>query len=153
MDCLEGSMTQMGLPGWQESSQGMNNNCRLASPGSAVGWQDTQTLSLTTSGLVSAGIEPLARNVSAVPEAATTGVERATFSEQYLRLERISIEKEPFGLKNDQPCCCQRKERFAESVALNHQESQLLRRRKMTLMAIPSVGKQMGCHSNQQRLL
>ncbi|CAK7323902.1 unnamed protein product [Dovyalis caffra] len=100
------------------------------------------------SGLVSSGIEPLAHNASAVPQAATMGVERATFSGQYLKLDRISTEKESFGQKNDQPCCCQRKERFVESIAPNHQESQLLRRRKVASMTIPSVGKQMGCNSN-----
>ncbi|KAI5606233.1 hypothetical protein POPTR_001G472400v4 [Populus trichocarpa] len=100
------------------------------------------------SGLISAGIEPLAQNADAVPQAATTRVERATFLGEHVKLDGIPIEKESFGLKNDQPCCCQRKERFAESVALNHQESQLLRRRKTPSMTFPSVSKQMGCNSN-----
>ena len=100
------------------------------------------------SGLMSAGIEPLAHNAGAVPQAATRGVERTTFSGEYLKLDRISIEKESFGFKNDQPCCCQRKERFSENVALNHQESLLLRRRKMASMPVPSEGKHMGCNSN-----
>ncbi|KAB5521987.1 hypothetical protein DKX38_026306 [Salix brachista] len=97
-------------------------------------------------GLMSAGIEPLTHNADA--QAPATGVERANFPGEYVKLDRLSIEKESFGLKNDQPCCCQRKERFAESVALNHQESQLLRRRKMPLMTVPSVNKQMGYNSN-----
>ncbi|KAJ6417532.1 hypothetical protein OIU84_003289 [Salix udensis] len=99
------------------------------------------------SGLMTAGIEPLAHNAGASPQAATR-VERTTFSGEYLKLDRISIEKESFGFKNDQPCCCQRKERFSESGALNHQESLLLRRRKMASVAVPSEEKQMGCNSN-----
>ncbi|KAF9667216.1 hypothetical protein SADUNF_Sadunf16G0309900 [Salix dunnii] len=97
-------------------------------------------------GLMSSGIESLTHDADA--QAPTTGVERANFPGEYVKLDRLSIEKESFGLKNDQPCCCQRKERFAESVALNHQESQLLRRRKMPLMRVPSVCKQMGYNSN-----
>ncbi|WCJ32527.1 hypothetical protein M5689_013947 [Euphorbia peplus] len=61
---------------------------------------------------------------------------------------RMYVEKGSLSFKNDQPCCCQRKERFSESVALNFQESQLLRRRKMASMTIPTGGKQMEFNAN-----
>lgn len=58
-----------------------------------------------------------------------------------------------FRYKNDQPCCCSRKEILMQNVALRYQDSALLRRRTMAAAdtTIPSNGKQQmnGDHLNR----
>ncbi|XP_048227530.1 uncharacterized protein LOC8267943 [Ricinus communis] len=92
--------------------------------------------------------EPSVQSAGVIPQATSTDMERTSFSGEYLKLDRIYIEKGSFAYKNDQPCCCQRKERFNQGVTLNYQESQLLRRRKMASMTGPASGKQMDFNSN-----
>ncbi|XP_065863016.1 uncharacterized protein [Euphorbia lathyris] len=88
------------------------------------------------------------QSVDTIPQASGAEMERAGFDGGYLKLDRIYVEKGSLSFKNDQPCCCQRKERFSQGVSLNFQESQLLRRRKMASMTIPTGGKQMDFNSN-----
>ncbi|XP_022752959.1 uncharacterized protein LOC111301504 isoform X2 [Durio zibethinus] len=72
------------------------------------------------------------------------GPER-TFEGEKFRVQRISIEKRPFIFKNDdQPCCCQRKERSSQGFALNYQKSQLPRQRTMASMMVPAIQMQNG---------
>ncbi|KAJ4849254.1 hypothetical protein Tsubulata_012943 [Turnera subulata] len=98
------------------------------------------------SSFVVTGIEPSMQKAGEVSQTINRGVERGTNDGGYFKLDRISIEKGSLSMKNDQPCCCQRKERFSQSVDLNHQESQLLRRRKMAPMMVPAVGKPIACN-------
>ncbi|KAG8661478.1 hypothetical protein MANES_01G007100v8 [Manihot esculenta] len=84
---------------------------------------------------------------SAGAQATPAEIERTTFDGEYLKLDKLYIEKgSPF--KNDQPCCCQRKERFSLGVALNFQDSQLLKRRRMASISVPANGKHMDFNSN-----
>lgn len=87
--------------------------------------------------------DPLIENGAAVPHP-RGGTER-TFEGEKIRVHRIPIEKRPFILKNDnQPCCCQRKERYSQGFALNYEESDLLKRRTMASMMVPGVRMQNG---------
>lgn len=59
--------------------------------------------------------------------------------------EKLKVNKIPLSFKgDDQPCCCQRKERDSQGVTLNYQESQLLRRRAMGSVMLPAMEKQIG---------
>lgn len=100
------------------------------------------------SGLTAASFEPSVQHTGAVPQSSSTGMEKTTFDGENFKLDKIAIEKGSLTFKNDQPCCCQKKERFSQGVALNNQESQLLRRRKMSSATVPAIGKQIGCNSN-----
>ncbi|XWS09559.1 hypothetical protein CRYUN_Cryun39dG0000600 [Craigia yunnanensis] len=98
-------------------------------------------------GYSTAKSEPLLENCAAVPQT-SSGPER-TFEGEKFRVHKISIENRPFIFKNDdQPCCCQRKERSSQGFALNYQESQLLRRRTMASMMVPAMGMQIGASPN-----
>ncbi|XP_050368568.1 uncharacterized protein LOC126786706 [Argentina anserina] len=72
--------------------------------------------------------------------------ERLAFDRENCRLNKASLEKGPFGFKSkdDQPCCCQRKERNSQGLSLNFQESPLLRRRAMASVIPATMGKQVG---------
>ncbi|XWS11454.1 hypothetical protein CRYUN_Cryun38cG0084200 [Craigia yunnanensis] len=99
------------------------------------------------SGYSTAKSEPLVENCSVVPQT-NAGPER-TFEGEKFRVHRISIGKRPFIFKNDdQPCCCQRKERSLQGFALNYQESQLPRQRTMTSMMVPAMRMQIGTSPN-----
>ncbi|MBA0752097.1 hypothetical protein Gogos_000966 [Gossypium gossypioides] len=91
--------------------------------------------------------EPLAENGAAFPHS-STGLDR-TLEGEKLRVHRISFEKRPLIFKNDdQPCCCQRKDRSSQGFALNYQESQLLRQRTMGSMLVPATGMQIAANQN-----
>ncbi|KAL0407059.1 UNVERIFIED_CONTAM: hypothetical protein Slati_4019800 [Sesamum latifolium] len=65
------------------------------------------------------------------------------------RANSILPEMSPRRFRNSQPCCCSRKEGVLQTVSLNNQESQLLRRRAITsLLPLPSQEKQMGRDPN-----
>ncbi|XVF03522.1 hypothetical protein REPUB_Repub05bG0001600 [Reevesia pubescens] len=101
-----------------------------------------EALEKDRSGYITAKSEPLVENGAAVPQT-SAGLER-TFEGEKFRVHRISTEKRPLIFKNDdQPCCCQRKERSSQGFVLNYQESQLLRRRTMA-----SMGMQIGLNPN-----
>ncbi|XP_050236302.1 uncharacterized protein LOC126686306 [Mercurialis annua] len=93
-----------------------------------------------------ASAEPSLQNAGFVPESIGAEMERTSFDGDYLKLDRIYIEKGSVNFKNDKPCCCQRKERFNHGVTLNYEESQLLRRRRMT--SVPANGKQTDFNCN-----
>ncbi|CBI39861.3 unnamed protein product, partial [Vitis vinifera] len=64
------------------------------------------------------------------PISATSTISNSTVARPDLKL--TSSIKGPLSFQDDdQPCCCSRKERTSQGVALNYQESQLLRRRTM----------------------
>ncbi|XP_022733094.1 uncharacterized protein LOC111287114 [Durio zibethinus] len=89
--------------------------------------------------------EPLFENCAVVPQT-SAGLER-TFEGEKFRVHRICFENRPLIFKNDdQPCCCQRKERSSHGFALNYQESQLLTRRPMASMIPPAM--QIGSNPN-----
>ncbi|KAF2298162.1 hypothetical protein GH714_016532 [Hevea brasiliensis] len=95
-----------------------------------------------------ASVEPSVQSAGTVPQATGADVERTTFYGEYMKQDRIYIEKRFLNFKNDQPCCCQKKERFSQGVALNFQDSQLLRRLKMDSVTVPSSRKHMDFNSN-----
>ncbi|KAM7269092.1 hypothetical protein ACFE04_024589 [Oxalis oulophora] len=65
-----------------------------------------------------------------------------TAGEGIFKLDNISYEKRPLGFRNDdEPCCCQRKERVSHGV-VNYQESQLLKRRAIGSATMPPLGNQ-----------
>ncbi|KAK8519782.1 hypothetical protein V6N13_031732 [Hibiscus sabdariffa] len=87
--------------------------------------------------------EPLVENGAASPHT-SSGLER-TFEGEEFRVHRMS----PLIFKNDdQPCCCQRKDRSSQGFALNYQESQLLRRRTTASMMAPTMGMQIAANQN-----
>ncbi|TYH34947.1 hypothetical protein ES332_D13G160100v1 [Gossypium tomentosum] len=91
--------------------------------------------------------EPLAENGAAFPHS-SAGLDR-TLEGEKLRVHRISFEKRPLIFKNDdQPCCCQRKDRSSQGFALNYQESQLLRQRTMGSMLVPATGMRIAANQN-----
>ncbi|XP_059666614.1 uncharacterized protein LOC132312308 isoform X2 [Cornus florida] len=98
------------------------------------------------SGFAGASHDPVVENNATVQPAASAGAERMTLDE--LKINAIFPDKGPLGFKNDQPCCCSRKEGTSEGVALNYQESQLLRRRNMASVPLPAMGKQMSYDPN-----
>lgn len=75
-------------------------------------------------------------NTAPVSQAATMLSERANLNDKGFT-----------GFRNDQPCCCSRKEGISQGVSLNYQESQLLRRR--TMASVPT-GKQPSYDSNRR---
>ncbi|CAL5405190.1 unnamed protein product [Camellia sinensis] len=76
-----------------------------------------------------------------VPHPVTLQAERV--NPDGLKVNMIVPEKEPISFRNDQPCCCLRKEGMPRGVSLNYQESQLLRRRTMASLPVPAMGKQL----------
>uniref|UniRef100_A0A2N9J8X3 Hapless 8 n=1 Tax=Fagus sylvatica TaxID=28930 RepID=A0A2N9J8X3_FAGSY len=115
-------------------------------PLSSVGTQLVQDK--MRSGLSGASIEPSAESAAVVRRTNSAGVERLPFDGENCKVNKISIEKGPLSFKSDEPCCCQRKERTSQGIALNYQESQLLKRRAIPAMTMPTMGKQMGCNLN-----
>ncbi|XVF70992.1 hypothetical protein PTKIN_Ptkin11bG0206400 [Pterospermum kingtungense] len=101
-----------------------------------------------TSGCSTAMSDPSIENGAAVPQT-RAGTERTCEGEKS-RVHRLPpIEKRPFIFKNDnQPCCCQRKERSSQGFALNYEESDLLKRRTMASMMVPGVRMQSGTNPN-----
>ncbi|XP_044490993.1 uncharacterized protein LOC123215019 [Mangifera indica] len=94
------------------------------------------------SGFSTASMEAMVENAAMVPLTGP-GAQKTYFDGEKFRVNKISIEKRPLSFKNDgQPCCCQRKERISQDTALNYQESQLLRRRTMSSVTLPAMGKQ-----------
>ncbi|EOY11835.1 Uncharacterized protein TCM_030507 isoform 1 [Theobroma cacao] len=121
------------------------SDLKYAEPSAFIG--PPATLERDRSGYSTAKPEPLVENGAAVPQT-SMGPER-TFEGEKFRVHRISMEKRPLIFKNDdQPCCCQRKERSSQSFSLNYQESQLLRRRTMASMMVPATGMQIGTNPN-----
>ncbi|GMJ11610.1 hypothetical protein HRI_004830200 [Hibiscus trionum] len=99
------------------------------------------------SGYSTAKSEPLVENGAAFPHT-SAGLER-TFEGEEFRVRRMSLDKRPLMFKNDdQPCCCQRKDRSSQGFALNYQESQLLRRRTTASMMVPTIGMQIAGNQN-----
>ncbi|KAA8523484.1 hypothetical protein F0562_009907 [Nyssa sinensis] len=87
-------------------------------------------------------------NSGKVSDAASIGKERINLDE--LKVNVIFPEKVPLSFKNDQPCCCSRKEGTSHGVTFNYQDSQLLRRRTISSIPLSSVGKQMSCDPNKR---
>ncbi|PON47186.1 hypothetical protein PanWU01x14_245670 [Parasponia andersonii] len=82
-------------------------------------------------------------NFTAVPQTTNTAAERLAFDK-----EKFKVNKIPLSFKSDdEPCCCQRKERVSQGVLLNYQESQLLKRRTMSSVIIEN---QMSCNLNNR---
>ncbi|KAJ8754957.1 hypothetical protein K2173_015469 [Erythroxylum novogranatense] len=78
-----------------------------------------------------------------------TGLERTIVGGVHLKADRIPGEKGSLRLKNDQPCCCQKKERFSLGVSSHFHELQLKKRRKITTRTT-ALGKQTSCNSEPQ---
>ena len=119
---------------------------KYCEPLSSVGPQSVQDK--IRSGFSGAGIEPSVESAAVVRRTNSAGVERVTFDGENCKVNKISIEKGPLSIKGDEPCCCQRKERTSQGIALNFQDSQLLKRRAIVSVTTPTMGKQMGCNMN-----
>ncbi|KAF5728508.1 hypothetical protein HS088_TW21G00656 [Tripterygium wilfordii] len=92
-----------------------------------------------------ANIKPSVENFDALPPISSTGA----YNEECPKLNKSSFERSSFGFKmDDLPCYCQWKERPSQGITLNYQESELLRRRKMASVTVPTIGKQMGYNFN-----
>ncbi|KAJ7963474.1 Elongation factor G [Quillaja saponaria] len=75
----------------------------------------------------------------------SVGVAEIKFSENTKHINSLK-EMGPLSFKfyDDQPCCCQKKERLAHSVALSYHESQLVRPGTVASYTMPVMGNQMG---------
>ena len=101
--------------------------------------QDKMRSSLS-GGSVDSSIE----NLSVVPRTTNTAAEALTFDTEKFKVDN----KIPLSFKSDdEPCCCQRKERVSKGFLLNYQESQLLRRRAMNSAIME---KQTSCSLNNR---
>ncbi|XP_030478621.2 uncharacterized protein LOC115695694 isoform X1 [Cannabis sativa] len=94
------------------------------------------------SSLSGGSVDSSIENVPLVPRTTTnTAAERVTYDrEKFKANNKIPL--------NDEPCCCQRKERAAQGVVLDYQESQLLRRRAMTSVIMEN--QQTSCNLNNR---
>lgn len=93
-------------------------------------------------------VEPVMENAATVPQAANMGADRIILKGESFKVDAISPEMEPQSLNDNQPCCCSRKERISQVVALNYQESQLLKRRTVAAGTLPAMVKHMSCNRN-----
>lgn len=86
-------------------------------------------------------VDPVVESLAPVARASNVGAENPGPDE--LKANNMIIsDKGPFRFKNDQPCCCSRKENASQNGALNYQESALLQRRTMASATMPANGKQ-----------
>lgn len=119
---------------------------KYPSPLSSVGPQSVQDK--MRSGFSGGDIEPSAESAAVAPQTTYIGVDRLTFDRENCKVNKIPTEKGPLSFRSDEPCCCQRKERTSHGLALNYQESQLLKRRAVASASMPTMGKQKGCNLN-----
>ncbi|CAI9784065.1 unnamed protein product [Fraxinus pennsylvanica] len=96
----------------------------------------------TRSSFSRASIDPVVESSSPFEQAASAGEGNLNMDQS--RANLMFAKSSPPRFKYSQPCCCSRKEGALSGVALNNQESQLLRRRTMPSLALPAVEKQMG---------
>lgn len=127
------------------NSTGTNQDRKFSEPLSSTGPQSVQEK--IQSGLSSSAASDASVEINAALQQITGNLAESTFDRENFRVNKISLEKGPLGFKSndDQPCCCQRKERTSQGLALNYQESPLLRRRAMASVIPATMGKQMGC--------
>ncbi|KAK2639958.1 hypothetical protein Ddye_027753 [Dipteronia dyeriana] len=124
------------------NSTATRSDLKYSEPLSSV--EDHAVQDKMRSSFCTANIDPSIESATVVPQTGT-GAENTYFDEEKFKFSKISIEKKPLSFKNDsQPCCCQRKERVSQDIALNYQESQLLKRRTMSSVSVPAMGKQIG---------
>uniref|UniRef100_A0A2P2KKY9 Uncharacterized protein n=1 Tax=Rhizophora mucronata TaxID=61149 RepID=A0A2P2KKY9_RHIMU len=100
------------------------------------------------SGLTATRIERFVNDGVAASQATSRGVERSPFDGHAPKVDRVAIEKGVLSFNSDRPCCCQRKERFSQGISLHNQDSQLLRRRRMSSVTLPATEKQLTCISD-----
>lgn len=97
------------------------------------------------SGFLGTCNEPSVKDVPATAQASAEVVESNAENAEKLRVGNRSIKKgPPFPTIDDQPCCCQRKERLSQNIALSYRESPHMNRRMMAPLAVPVMGKQLG---------
>ncbi|XP_062015906.1 uncharacterized protein LOC133732383 [Rosa rugosa] len=131
-------------------STGTNQDRKFCEPLSSKGSQSVQEKIRSGMSSGAASDASVETNAAALQQITGNLAERLTFDRENFRVNKISLEKGPLGFKSkdDQPCCCQRKERNSQGLALNYQESPLLRRRAMASVIPATMGKQMGCSPN-----
>ncbi|CAA3007434.1 Hypothetical predicted protein [Olea europaea subsp. europaea] len=88
-----------------------------------------------------ASIDPVVESSSLFEQAMCAGEGKLNLDQS--KTDLMFAESSPFRFKNNQPCCCSRKEGALTGAALNNQESQLLQRRTMSSLALPAMEKQM----------
>ncbi|XP_052207599.1 uncharacterized protein LOC127811621 isoform X2 [Diospyros lotus] len=84
--------------------------------------------------------DAVAENTAPAHLTAASLAERTNISEQ--KIDRIVTEKGPDNFRNDQPCCCSRKDGTFQSISLNYQDTQLLRRTTASV-PLPVMQKQL----------
>ncbi|KAL5577738.1 hypothetical protein UlMin_019437 [Ulmus minor] len=96
------------------------------------------------SSLSGGSIDSSMENAAMVSQRNSAAADRIAFDK-----EKLNVNKIPLSFRSDdEPCCCQRKERASQSLTLNYQESQLLKRRAAFL---PGMEKQIGCNNLNAR--
>ncbi|XP_030548975.1 uncharacterized protein LOC115754155 [Rhodamnia argentea] len=97
------------------------------------------------SGFLGTCNEPLVKDAAAAQASSAEVVESNAENAEKLRVGNRSIKKGPlFSTIDDQPCCCQRKERLSQNISLSYRESPHTSRRMMAPLAVPGMGKQLG---------
>ncbi|XP_052178351.1 uncharacterized protein LOC127792067 [Diospyros lotus] len=86
----------------------------------------------------------LTQIAASIPLGKTIQEERTNLEE--LKVGMIGSEKGPINFRNDQPCCCSRKEGMSQEFSLNYQDSQVLWRQTMDSVPVPAMGKPMSCY-------
>ncbi|KAM1166995.1 hypothetical protein ACFX19_029603 [Malus domestica] len=127
------------------NSRGTKFDPKYSEPLSSIGPQSAQDkIGPGLSRAVSGTSEEI--NATVAQRIISTAADGLSFDRENHKVNKISLERGPISFKsNDQPCCCQRKDRTSQGVALNYQESSLLMRRAM---AVPAMGMQMGGNPN-----
>ncbi|XP_015881447.3 uncharacterized protein LOC107417346 isoform X1 [Ziziphus jujuba] len=96
------------------------------------------------SNLSGGSLDSSVENAALAPHTTSAAAERLTFDR-----EKLKVNKKPLSFKSDdQPCCCQRKERASQGVTLSYQDSQLLRRRAMASIMMPAMERQLSRDMN-----
>ncbi|GLT83781.1 hypothetical protein SLE2022_020520 [Rubroshorea leprosula] len=104
---------------------------------------------MNKTGLSGTNMEPSMENAVVVTQTST--VPERNFDGEKNKIHRIFVEKRPFIFKNDdQPCCCQRKEKSSQGVALNYHQSPPIKRRAMASLKMPAMEMPIGVGPNNR---
>lgn len=145
---VHSSQDQHDLVDGDSSDSPLSAASTISNPSAAGGFDLRYSESLTSmggpptvevknkSGFSSPNTEPLVEDAVMVVMQTSQIDERTRVDGEKNGFHRIFVEKRPFNFRNvDQPCCCQRKEKSSQSIAVvEYQQSPLIKRRAMTSM-------------------
>lgn len=96
------------------------------------------------SSLSGGSLDSSVENAALAPRTTSAAGERLAIDR-----EKLKVNKKPLSFKSDdQPCCCQRKERASQGVTLSYEASQLLRRRAAASIMMPAMERQLSLDMN-----